>query len=99
LSTKNGQQQIEWRRSKVIEMRAIGLSQAEIARQLQVSKQLINQDMQYLREQAKAAIKEYTTEALPEQYQICLHALDTVLQKYHSIYVSSYVSVWLAIFL
>jgi hypothetical protein len=84
LSTKIGQQQqqqIEWRRSKVIEMRAIGLSQTEIAQQLQVSKQLISLDVQHLREQAKANIKEYTTEHLPEQYQICLHALDTVLKN------------------
>ena len=83
MSTKIGQQQhqIEWRRSKVIEMRAIGLSQTEIAQQLQVSKQLISLDVQYLREQAKASIKEYTTDHLPEQYQICLHALDTVLKN------------------
>lgn len=36
--------------------------------------------MQYLRKQAKEAIKEYVTEHLPEQYQICLTALDTVLK-------------------
>ena len=37
--------------------------------------------MQYLRGQAKESIKEYVTEALPEQYQICLAALDTVLKN------------------
>ena len=37
-------------------------------------------DMQYLRKQAKEAIKEYVTEHLPEQYQICLTALDTILK-------------------
>src|ERR687883_875881 len=36
--------------------------------------------MQYLRNQAKESIKEYTTEYLPEQYQICLSALDTILK-------------------
>ena len=36
--------------------------------------------MQYLRKQAKEAIKEYVTEHLPEQYQICLTALDTILK-------------------
>src|ERR1041384_1333104 len=36
--------------------------------------------MQYLRKQAKQAIKEYVTEHLPEQYQICLTALDTILK-------------------
>ena len=37
--------------------------------------------MQYLRKQAKEAIKEYVTEHLPEQYQICLTALDTILKN------------------
>ncbi|MGB6627140.1 MAG: hypothetical protein WBE61_03305 [Nitrososphaeraceae archaeon] len=42
--------------------------------------------MQYLRKQAKEAIKEYVTEHLPEQYQICLTALDTILK--HSFEIS-----------
>jgi transcriptional regulator len=73
LSTKI--EQLEWRRSKVVEMRARGLSQTEIARELQVSKALISLDIQYLRNQAKGSIKEYVTEHLPEQYQVCLIAL------------------------
>src|SRR5919109_4377914 len=36
--------------------------------------------MQYLRKQAKQSIKEYVTEHLPEQYQICLTVLDTILK-------------------
>jgi hypothetical protein len=72
---------LQWRRDKVIELRGIGLTYAEIAQQLQVSTSSIGTDVQYLREQAKANIKEYTTEYLPEQYQICLHALDTVLKN------------------
>jgi predicted transcriptional regulator len=71
--------EIEWRRSKVVEMRARGMSQTEIARELQVSEASINLDMQYLREQAKGTIKEYI-EHLPEQYQVCLSALDTILK-------------------
>jgi hypothetical protein len=48
------------------------MSQADIARELQVSEASISLDMQYLREQAKETIKEYVTEHLPEQYQVCL---------------------------
>ena len=59
---------MQWRRSKVIEMRPRGLSQTEIARELQVSEASISSDMQYLRNQAKETIKEYVTEHLPEQY-------------------------------
>jgi IS30 family transposase len=78
LSTKSDQ--LEWRRSKVVEMRARGLSLGEIARELQVSRASISSDMQYLRSQAKEYIREYVTEHLPEQYQICLTALDTILK-------------------
>jgi transcriptional regulator len=64
LSTKIKDKEISWRRSKIIELRGYGLSQTEIAKQLQVSEASISLDMQYLHEQAKNSIKEYTTEAL-----------------------------------
>jgi orotate phosphoribosyltransferase-like protein len=44
---------------KVVEMRARGLSQIEIARELQVSKASISSDIQYLCSQAKEYFKEY----------------------------------------
>jgi hypothetical protein len=44
-----------------------------------VSKQSISADVQYLRSQAKESVKEYVTEHLPEQYQVCLSALDSIL--------------------
>ena len=80
MSTKTKADQIEWRRSKVIEMRSRGMSQIEIARELQVSEASISLDIQHLRNQAKEYIKEYVTEHLPEQYQVCLSALDTILK-------------------
>jgi DNA-directed RNA polymerase specialized sigma24 family protein len=79
LSTKS--EQLEWRRSKVVEMRARGLSYTEIAQQLQVSRASIGSDVQYIREQAKESIKEYVTEHLPEQYQVCLTALDEIIKR------------------
>ena len=79
MSTKTDQ--LEWRRDKVIELRAIGMSYAEIAQHLQVSKTSIVSDMHYIREHAKQSIKEYTTQHLPEQYQVCLSALDTILKN------------------
>jgi transposase len=79
LSTKSDQ--LEWRRSKVVELRSRGLSYQEIARELQVSKASITSDVQYLREQAKESIKEYVTEHLPEQYQVCLTALDEIIKR------------------
>lgn len=70
---------------KVVEMGARGMSQTEIARELQVSKASISLDMQYLRNHAKESIKEYVTEHLPEQYQVCLAALDTILKHAYEI--------------
>jgi len=35
----------------------------------------------YLRSQAKESIKEYVTERLPEQYQLCLSALDEIIKR------------------
>jgi predicted transcriptional regulator len=83
LSTKS--EQVELRRSKVVEMRARGMSQIEIAHELQVSKQSISADVQYLRSQAKESIKEYATEYLPEQYQVSLAALDEILRHAYDI--------------
>jgi predicted transcriptional regulator len=88
LSTKA--EQLQWRRSKVIEMRSRGLNQVEIAHELQVSKASISSDMQYLRKQAKEAIKEYITEHLPEQYQICLTELDSIIKHAFEILQTSY---------
>ena len=62
-------------------MRARGLSYGEIAHELQVSKASIGSDVQYLRSQAKVSIKEYVTEHLPEQYQVCLTALDAIIKR------------------
>jgi predicted DNA-binding protein YlxM (UPF0122 family) len=70
-------------------MRARGLSYGEIARELQVSKASITSDVQYLREQAKGTIKEYVTEHLPEQYQVCLTALDEIIKRAFDILESS----------
>jgi transcriptional regulator len=65
LSTKIKANEIQWRRSKVIEMRARGVSQIEIARELQVSEASISLDMQYLRSQAKESIRRILARTIP----------------------------------
>ena len=74
-------EQLEWRREKVIQLKSRGLNHSEIARELQIARTCVVEDVQYLRNRAKESIKEYTTEHLPEQYQICLSALDTILKN------------------
>ena len=46
-----------------------------------MSRASISSDVQYLRNQAKEAIREYVTEHLPEQYQVCLTALDAIIKR------------------
>ena len=62
-------------------MRAKGMSQIEITRQLQVSDSSISSDVQYLRSQAKESIREYATEYLHKQYHVCRVALDSIIKR------------------
>jgi hypothetical protein len=83
LSTKS--EQLEWRREKVLELKSQGMNHSEIARKLQISRTCVVTDVQYLRNKAKESIKEYLTERLPEQYSICLTALDNILKNAYEI--------------
>jgi DNA-binding MarR family transcriptional regulator len=81
MSTKM-QQQIEWRRAKVMELLSKGESiQSEIARILQVDKSIICRDIAYLRQQAKFNIKRYIDERLPEEYERCLVGLTAITKE------------------
>jgi tetratricopeptide (TPR) repeat protein len=74
-------EQLEWRRAKVIELKARGMNHSEIARELRIARTCIVEDVQYLRNEAKKSIKEYVTDQLPEQYQVCLIALDSIIKR------------------
>ena len=81
---------IEWRRQKIIELKSQGITkQVDIARTLKVSEASISVDLSILRQEAKKAIKEYVTDHLPEQYQVCLAALDTIIKHAFEISQSS----------
>jgi hypothetical protein len=75
------QQQIEWRRSKVLELDSQGHSQPEIARILQVSVGTVNRDLTCLREQSKQKIKKYIDETLPNEYEKCLIGITSILRE------------------
>jgi len=74
-------QQIEWRRSRVLELRSEGLNQSEITEKLKIHKPAISRDFQYLREHARKNVETHLQEKLPEEYQICLTGLNQVLKK------------------
>jgi predicted transcriptional regulator len=72
---------LEWRRSKVLELISQGYNQSEISRILQISQPTINRDLTYLRQQAKSNIRRYIDERLPEEYEKCLVGLTAILRE------------------
>jgi DNA-binding MarR family transcriptional regulator len=76
------QQQIEWRRAKVMELLSKGESnQSEIARMLQVDRSIISRDIAHIREQSRHNIRRYIDERLPEEYEKCLVGLNAILRE------------------
>ena len=49
-------EEIEWRRSKIIELKSQGLDQREVAKILQVTPTLISYDIQCMRKEAKETV-------------------------------------------
>jgi hypothetical protein len=78
MSTKT---QVEWRRTKVLELLSKGDSQSDIAKTLQVDLSIISRDIFHLRQQAKSNIKGYIDERLPEEYEKCMIALTAILKE------------------
>jgi len=74
-------QQIEWRRSQVLELSSKGCNQSEIAKMLQLDKSIICRDIAQLREQSKDNIRKYIDEKLPEEYEKCLVGINAILKE------------------
>lgn len=74
-------QQIEWRRTQVLEFSSKGYSQSEISKILRVDKSIISRDIAYLREQSKQNIRRYVDEKLPEEYEKCLVGVNAILKE------------------
>ena len=73
--------QVEWRRTKVLELLSRGDSQSDIAKTLQVDLSIISRDIFHLRQQAKSNIKRYIDERLPEEYEKCMIGLSAKLKE------------------
>ena len=80
LKSKMQQQQIDWRRAKVLELSSQGYSQIEIATDLQIDKSVICRDLVYLRQQANENLKTHIQDKLPEGYQNCMTGINQVLK-------------------
>ena len=80
MSTKK-QQQIDWRRSQVLELSSKGYSQSDIARILQVDMSVICRDVIFLKQQSRDNIRKYIDEKLSEEYEKCVVGLNAITNE------------------
>ncbi|MGI0043212.1 MAG: hypothetical protein ACRD47_05835 [Nitrososphaeraceae archaeon] len=80
MSTKV-EQRLQWRRDKVKELSVRGHTQRQIASILKIGLATVNEDLQYLRGQARDNIKHYIDEYLPAEYENCLDGLNNILTE------------------
>jgi len=79
------QDQIEWRRSQVLELSSQGQTERQIATILRVGKTTVHKDLAYLSSQAKENLKTHIQDKLPEEYQKCMVGINQVLNMAWSI--------------
>ena len=79
------QQQMEWRRQKVQELSVKGFGIREIARTLDIPKSTIENDMKYLRQEAKETIRNHIQEKLPYEYKKCIMGLENIIKECYNI--------------
>jgi hypothetical protein len=65
----------------VRELSVKGHNQRQIASILKVCLASVNEDLQYLRQQAKQNITQYINEYLPAEYENCLDGLNNILTE------------------
>jgi hypothetical protein len=82
LSSQKQQEQIDWRRAKVLEMLSKGeTNQSEIARKLQVDKSVICKDVTIIRKQAQENLQHHIHGVVPEEYQKCMIGMKLNLKQ------------------
>lgn len=75
------QEQIQWRKDKVLELSSKGYSEREITSVLQISPATAHRDIVYLNQQAKEKISKYIDERLPAEYQKCLVGIRAIMKE------------------
>lgn len=82
MSTEMKQQQIEWRRAKVLELSSQGYSEREIAEKLQpLAACTVHRDLIYLRQKAQESLQKHIHETVPEEYQKCMVGMKRNLRQ------------------
>jgi predicted transcriptional regulator len=75
------QQQLEWRRQRVLALLAEDYSQNEIASMLQVSPASISKDVAYLKDQSRLLLRIHLKETFPLEYQQALANLKSIRRE------------------
>ena len=75
------QQQLEWRRHRVLTLLAEDYSQNEIASLLQVSPASISKDVAYLKDRSKLLLRTHLKETFPLEYQQALITLKSLRRE------------------
>jgi hypothetical protein len=75
------QQQLEWRRHRVLSLLAEDYSQNEIASVLQVSTASISKDVAYLKEKSRLLLRVHLKETFPLEYQQALINLKSIRRQ------------------
>ena len=73
------QQQIEWRRDRILELQAQGFNKSDIARILQINKTIVSRDLVYLKQQAQKRLATHIEDTMPVEYQKGITTIDQVL--------------------
>jgi transcriptional regulator len=79
------QQQIEWRKSQVLELSSQGLTEREIASRLQIHPTTVHRDIAFLNKQARENLQHHIHETIPAEYQKAMNSLNQVLRMSWSI--------------
>ena len=83
------QEQIDWRRDKVLQLAGDEYTEREIASQLLISPATIHRDLVLLKEQAKERIHKYIDERLPFEYQKTIAGLQGIIRSMLNIIVNA----------
>jgi predicted transcriptional regulator len=81
LSSNGNSPQVEWRRSKVLELSSQGYTQTEIASVLHVTQPTVNKDLAYLRQGAQDNLQNHIHEVVPIEYRKCMVGMKNNLKE------------------
>ena len=82
MTSEMKQQQIDWRRAKVLELSSQGYTEREIAEELQpIAPATIHRDLVHLRQQAQESLQKHIHETVPEEYQKCMTGMKRNLKQ------------------